>query len=297
MSLFRTPAFRQRSITAFVFVTVMLAGLFWNELSFLVVFGIVAIGCMWEFWEITIPPSKMGFYKKLVGLAAGLAIYYTFYSIFTPTPEYIVRGWRYYIMDGRFYSGFAVTTLFTIILFFSLIILELFDRSRRSFHDVAYIVIAMYYIAFPFGLLHQLVALSGPGFQPRIVFYVLWLNWTNDTCAYIIGARFGKTLVAPAISPKKTWEGLAGGLLGCIATGFLFNYFFKDATYVDWRIIGVIVSVFGALGDLVESMLKRSVGVKDSGSFMPGHGGFLDRFDAFIFVIPFVAIYLTLMIH
>jgi phosphatidate cytidylyltransferase len=120
------------------------------------------------------------------------------------------------------------------------------------------------------------------------------LTWSNDTWAYLIGSKIGKTPLLPRISPKKTWEGTISGFIGCVLTGILIHYTFntKQLSLTDWLILGGIVGILGTIGDLIESMLKRSVGVKDSGSFMPGHGGFLDRFDAFLFVIPFVMIYL-----
>lgn len=295
MSLLQSAVFRQRAITAIVFVAVMLVGLFWNEISFLVVFGIITLGSLWEFWGVTLEKTRLTTLKKIIGLVFGLAIYYTFYTIFTPSQEYIVRGWFQYVIGRQFFSGLAATTLFTIALFFILIIVELFDKSQKSFQNVSYLIAGMFYIAFPFALLHQLVGLSGSGFDPKIVFGILWLVWSNDTGAYIIGSRMGKTPLAPHISPKKTWEGTLGGVFTCIIMGVTLNYLFKGAYHINWSIVAVIVAVFGTLGDLVESMLKRSVGVKDSGSFMPGHGGFLDRFDAFLFSIPFVALYVTII--
>ncbi|TAK40283.1 MAG: phosphatidate cytidylyltransferase, partial [Saprospiraceae bacterium] len=118
------------------------------------------------------------------------------------------------------------------------------------------------------------------------------LTWMNDTGAYIIGSLFGKHLLFSRISPKKTWEGTFGGIAITFLVAFLFCVFTNELRFRDWIILGAIVSIFGSVGDLVESMLKRSVGVKDSGNLLPGHGGVLDRFDAFIFVLPFAAAYL-----
>ena len=134
-------------------------------------------------------------------------------------------------------------------------------------------------------------------FSPNIVAGILFLTWANDSFAYIVGSKIGKTPFFLRISPKKTWEGTIGGAVFCMLTAGIIAQFFTQLSLLDWLVVGAIVAVFGTIGDLVESLLKRSVGVKDSGSFMPGHGGFLDRFDAFIFCIPFVYFYLSVVKH
>ena len=118
------------------------------------------------------------------------------------------------------------------------------------------------------------------------------MTWANDVGAYFVGSKFGKTKLFPRISPKKTWEGSFGGVMMTFLTGWLLSLYIIELNLKDWLILALIVSIFGSIGDLVESMLKRSVGVKDSGTILPGHGGFLDRFDAFIFLLPFAACYL-----
>jgi phosphatidate cytidylyltransferase len=183
----------------------------------------------------------------------------------------------------------------TAILFFPFIFLafiyELFSRSQHPFRNVGFLVLGMVYIGAPFALL-DFIAFENGEFSAVIVFGLLLLTWMNDTGAYLIGSRFGKTKLFPSISPKKTWEGTIGG----IATTFIVAWGFCAVTnqlrLVDWMVLAIIVSLFGGIGDLVESMLKRSIGVKDSGHLLPGHGGVLDRFDAFIFLLPFAAAYL-----
>ena len=124
------------------------------------------------------------------------------------------------------------------------------------------------------------------------IFGVLLLIWSNDTGAYLVGSQLGRHKLMPRISPKKTWEGFVGGVIIAQLIGWAISTYIKDFSLQDWLIIAGITSVFGTMGDLVESMLKRSFDVKDSGSLLPGHGGFLDRFDAFIFLLPFVAAYM-----
>lgn len=127
-------------------------------------------------------------------------------------------------------------------------------------------------------------------YQPWLVLGLLLLVWLNDTGAYFSGKFLGKHLLAPKISPKKTWEGLIGGVIATLITSQLLASFIVDYSREQWLIIGLISS-FGILGDLIESLFKRRADVKDSSSIMPGHGGILDRFDAFQFVIPAIFIY------
>lgn len=121
---------------------------------------------------------------------------------------------------------------------------------------------------------------------------IVLLVWANDTFAYFAGSLLGKHRIAPEISPKKSWEGFAGGLVFALVTAYVLSGFYFSLNPVQWMVVASLVVVFGTLGDFFESWLKRQAGVKDSGSLMPGHGGFLDRFDALIFCLPFVTIYL-----
>lgn len=118
------------------------------------------------------------------------------------------------------------------------------------------------------------------------------LTWLSDTGAYIAGSTMGRTPLFPRISPKKTWEGFVGGAVLVLVSSQILAELMPILRHREWLVIGMLVAVFGSLGDLVESMLKRSLNVKDSGDLLPGHGGILDRFDAFIFLLPFVSAYL-----
>jgi phosphatidate cytidylyltransferase len=138
------------------------------------------------------------------------------------------------------------------------------------------------------------------GSFPFIAFYILpcgiiFSIWINDTMAYIVGSLTGKTPFSK-ISPKKTWEGTGGGALLCVIVIAVAGYFSEYYTIKDWAIIAAICAIFGTAGDLLESKLKRLAGVKDSGSFMPGHGGFLDRFDSLLVAVPFVWMYVKLFV-
>ena len=128
------------------------------------------------------------------------------------------------------------------------------------------------------------------GYDPRRIFALLFLIWASDIGAYAAGKTFGKHKMAPSISPGKTWEGWAGGFLLTLAVGWALGFLLPGLPLAHRLVAAGVVAVFAPLGDLAESMLKRSVGVKDSGRIMPGHGGLLDRFDAFLLVLPVLAL-------
>lgn len=193
------------------------------------------------------------------------------------------------VHDQSSFIAIAAILLFPFI--FSSFIYELYTKSDRPFSNVAFIVLAMVYIGVPFGLL-TFVAFDGGQYYPHLVFALLAMNWINDTGAYMIGSRIGKTPLFPSISPKKTWEGSLGGMAATLLLSLSICNWLGNLRVIDWITLSVIVVVFGSLGDLVESMLKRSVKIKDSGSILPGHGGILDRFDAFIFMLPFATAYI-----
>jgi phosphatidate cytidylyltransferase len=173
-----------------------------------------------------------------------------------------------------------------------LLISEMFLGSEDSFRGVSLIVFGLIYIAMPFAALQFIYCHDDRTIHPHLVMGMLLLVWANDSFAYLIGSRIGKTPLLPRVSPKKTWEGSLGGVLFTFLTGGILYLCFGELSIGNWMMLALIVATFGSLGDLVESMLKRSVGVKDSGNIMPGHGGMLDRFDAFMFMLPFAAAYL-----
>jgi phosphatidate cytidylyltransferase len=260
--------FRQRATTAVVFAAVMIAGIFFGKLTFTLLFSFIGLGMAYEFFTLVLPqfsPRKCGIYAFL-----------------TMTPWWLVQSW---------WSPFDWLPIFVSLIF----LVELFDKnSAKPFEHVGQFALAIFYIGVPMALLKILAfPLENPFESAQIyaknrVFGLLLLTWSVDTFAYLMGSFFGKTPLFPRISPKKTWEGTILGCLLTIGLSAVFSKIFGEWTLRQWLALGVVVAIFGTLGDLVESMLKRSVGVKDSGNLMPGHGGLLDRFDAFIFILPWV---------
>lgn len=279
---------KQRIITAIFFGAAMIGGVYGGKLSFVLLFGVVTAGCAWELMGLLMSggerfrPLRQG-----IGVLLGLCFY------IQAAGEML--GYWNIMQSGSF-------ALFSMMSFCVLIILELFLAGKKPFDHMGYYLLVLVYISLPFTLLAALSTANAgwapfsaaSPYLPNRVFGLLLLVWTNDTFAYFTGSRLGKTKLFERISPKKTWEGTIGGGIGAVLMAWGLSFVFPDFSTPQWLALGVVAAVFGTLGDLVESMLKRSVGVKDSGSLLPGHGGLLDRFDAFIFMIPFA--WLVLMI-
>ncbi len=179
---------------------------------------------------------------------------------------------------------------------FLLFISELWRNKPNPFGNIAFELLGIFYIAFPLSLVMYFfdpLRLSGP-FHYGVVLGFFFILWLNDTGAYFVGSLIGKHKLFERISPGKTWEGSIGGFVFAMLTAWGLSFVFQQLTAPQWLILAMIIVVTGSLGDLVESMLKRSLGIKDSGTFLPGHGGLLDRFDAVFISAPFVFVYLAL---
>lgn len=175
-------------------------------------------------------------------------------------------------------------------------IAELYRKNDYPFQNIAITLFGVIYIAVPLSLL---VLIGFPeksisGYQAHLVMGFFFLLWANDTGAYLTGITIGKHPMFPRISPKKSWEGFSGGLFFTLLVGFIISKYFTSLPMTDWLVIAFLICIFGVWGDLIESMLKRSLNIKDSGNILPGHGGILDRFDSVLFSAPIVFVYLQL---
>ena len=212
------------------------------------------------------------------------------------------------IMGAYFMKCMEITWLVAFICMYLVLAIELFRKEENPFNNIVHTLMPIFWVAIPFTLAG---VANVPLEHKESVLALFILIWCSDTFAYCGGSLFGKHKMFERISPKKTWEGFAiGGLFTCgAAAGLSFIPYFSDAllygaststNVLVWLFFGLIVFVMGTLGDLIESMFKRSYGVKDSGNIMPGHGGMLDRFDSFLLAMPFCMIYwvlLTFIVH
>ena len=287
---------KTRSLTAVVFVVVMLTGLLWNHWSFFILFSVIHFGCWAE-------------YQKLIGLID------PDYTTITPFHKYGVKlaGWcimLYFTSDNISFFGMHLHEIgwfLGLLFFFILPIVELLFAKEIKPKNIGYSAIGLLYISLAWGLMMDLrstfippikdnLLLSPDSWGKVIPIGLICSIWINDTMAYIVGSLIGKTPFSK-ISPKKTWEGTVGGAILCVAVIALLGYFTAPANgyhVIHWIAIAAIAAVVGTAGDLLESKLKRVANVKDSGHIMPGHGGFLDRFDSLLLAIPFVWLYIQL---
>lgn len=178
-----------------------------------------------------------------------------------------------------------------------LLISELYLKKPNPVNNWAYSMLAQLYVALPFALLNVLAFHTNPDtnqveYNPILPLSVFIFIWLSDTGAYCVGSLLGKHRLFERISPKKSWEGSIGGAILAVASSFVLSHFFPFMPLAEWIGLALVVVVFGTWGDLTESLLKRQLGIKDSGNLLPGHGGMLDRFDSALIAIPAVVIYL-----
>ena len=211
-----------------------------------------------------------------------------------------IAAFIYYTFTKRFfYHGFFFNVNLSEMLSLALIpiaAITLFKFPKELYFENGKLIFTVVYLALPFGFALGLPKFSTLDPEKTFtleVFMLFVLIWSSDTFAYLTGKFFGKHKMAPKISPKKTWEGFAGGVVLTLILGFFVEHYFPELRG-NWMIVGLLVSIFAPLGDLVESQLKRSFAVKDSGNIIPGHGGVLDRLDSFIICAPVVYLYFIL---
>jgi phosphatidate cytidylyltransferase len=267
--------FWTRTFAGIVFLIVLIGSIVWSEYSFFVLFLFLSTMGTIEFYNVA---KKSSFSpQKWIGVMISVLLYSATYCI--------VKGY----LDPMYMFAF-----FPLILF--VFIFELFRKTQHPIQNIAYTVLGIFYVSIPFALLHLMVFDSITlNYNFHFILGAFIIIWSNDTGAYLTGLKFGRTKLFERISPKKTWEGSIGGFVFAMVAAFFISRNFIDISFYNWLVIAFINVVTGSLGDLVESMLKRSVNIKDSGNIIPGHGGILDRFDSFLFSAPFVVAYLMLM--
>jgi len=263
--------FWQRTLTGSLFVTVMVASTLWNEWSFFGLLFMVNFLCLLEFFELVLPDKN--WIEKYLGVIAGSVINLMFI--------FIIRGnlslaWFYHLIP----------------VFLFLFLVKLFENTGREFETLAFQLLGIFYICFPLSMLADFGYFNSLSYSYSLPLGFFILQWASDTFAYLTGRQFGKHRLFERVSPKKSWEGLFGALFLTVGMGYVLSLLWDDLSAVDWMVVAAIVVVFGTLGDLVESLLKRNLGIKDSGSILPGHGGVLDRFDGVFVSAPAVYFYL-----
>ena len=277
--MFKMKNIFTRTISGIIFVYIVIGSILLGPLTFAIMMTVVLIWAMLEFYSIVMKDFFNG--AKLLGTMSGALIF--------------IVGF-YYAQNS------APASLFLLIipLLVLLLISQLYSKCTHPFSDIAYTITGVVYIALPLTLLTGMTfpsidANSDVKYTPDILLGFFILLWTNDTFAYLTGIMFGKRRLFERISPKKSWEGFLGGLIFTVAFSLLIAKLLPIMHVYHWMAVAVIIVVFGVYGDIVESLLKRSMDIKDSGKFLPGHGGILDRFDSVFLAAPMLFFYLKMM--
>ena len=261
--------FYLRTLTGIAIVTIIVSAVIFGVYSFLFLCLIINFFALLEFYHL----FQIKSYRKVFAIIVSMALLLST-CLFRSN-----------------YFDFSII-LVNLPLISFIFISELYLKSDNPFSNLAFSFLGMIYITLPFILLFN-CAFFKDVYHPEIILGYFFLLWANDTAAYVCGSLFGKYPLSSRVSPNKTWEGSAGGAILVMIFVFINYTFFHAIPLSGWIIIGVIVIVMGTLGDLVKSLMKRSLNVKDSGKILPGHGGILDRFDSLIGSVPFVYLYLT----
>jgi phosphatidate cytidylyltransferase len=269
--------FVTRGLSASVFVAVLLSAVYFNYWIASVFFAVVSCICFHEFGKLA---EKLGTQVFKVGgyLLGGVLILFNLSSSLSEVNNSVIL---------------QVVLLLSVVMLGSI---ALFSKVEKPFHAACFTLFGVMYCFLPFTLLMQIPILSKTlamqDYQALTILGLIFLIWANDTFAYIGGSLIGKNKMYERVSPGKTWEGTLVGVVCCIGVGFILSFAGTYKNVFVWPCIAAIVGVFGTIGDLIESLLKRQAGVKDSGAIMPGHGGALDRFDSLIVAAPVVFVFL-----
>lgn len=270
-----------RTITGIIFVGAVVASFLRPE-AMVLLFSIVTGLTVWEFTGLVNARPEVTINRFICTVAA---IYFFF-------------AMTYFCSD--LYGGAAKSVVFIpyLVTIVYLLVAELYLKQKNPINNWAYTMLSQMYIALPFSLLNVLAFTATPNGQVRfnslLPLSVFVFLWVNDTGAYCVGSLLGRHKLFPRISPGKSWEGSIGGAVFVLAAAYAISYFLDGTmlTTPEWLGLGLVVVVFGTWGDLVESLFKRTLDIKDSGNILPGHGGMLDRFDSSLLAIPAAVVYL-----
>ena len=269
----RYSELNRRVISALIGAFVILSSLFYGQWAYFVVFLLISALAQWEFYRLVRIQSYVP--VRILGVFVGGLLFVL---------SFLIESGR---LDRDFY--FAIFPMASIIFLY-----KLYKKNDPNpFLNIALFYLGISYVSVPFTLMNVIVFNDG-SYSYQILMGLLLIIWASDTGAYFAGSAFGKTKLFERISPKKTWEGLVGGAI--VASGFAIglSIYYAELNLIEWIIVAGIVVVAGNYGDLVESLFKRSMAIKDSGNAIPGHGGFLDRFDSLILSVPFIVLFLKL---
>ena len=270
-----------RALTGIIFVVVLVSAICIHPIFFLILFCIITGLTLWEFGGL-VKHYENANLQRAVNVLGGV---YLFIATFVYT-----NG----LTDGKIFLPYLLFIMLTMIA-------ELYYKAPNPINNWAFTLFAQVYCAGSFSMLNFIGAEPGtPGvmsYTPLFIMAIFIFVWLDDTGAYLVGSLIGKRKLFERISPKKSWEGFFGGLILVLASSQAFAWFAPEISQMNWLGLAATVVLFGTWGDLIESLLKRTLGVKDSGNVLPGHGGMLDRFDSVMLAVPASYIYIDLFIR
>ena len=259
-----------RAISGAVYILLLVSATMYSSNSFLLFFGVLLVLAVIEF-------CKLVTLKSIIPLLVSIGLFILFNLSYTNKTN-----------DILILLATLLVTLKAIVF--------LFDKKNKPIDSLSKYVYLIGYVTLPFILITKLPFVEN-NYNPKIILSIFILIWVNDTFAFLVGKTFGKHKLFEKVSPKKTIEGFIGGFIFSIITGVILAKYLMLQSYFHWVSIAILASVFGTLGDLVESKFKRIANVKDSGNIMPGHGGVLDRLDSIIFVAPIVYLFYQILFY
>ena len=262
----------QRAITSLVGAALILAALIYSDWTYFLIFATILGMSQMEFYKLSGLDGMLPL--KSFGTILGLLI---FTLTFLVEKEQFPHEYLYLIFP-------LVSLTFFI---------KLYKKTdKKPFTGVAYTYLGIFYVAVPISLLNLAVFSVDGLYHYEILIGCLLILWASDSGAYFAGTRFGKTKLFERVSPKKSWEGFLGGAFSAIVVAFVLSQYFVVLEDWKWLVIAGIIIIAGTYGDLIESLFKRSIEIKDSGSVLPGQGGFMDRFDGLLLSAPFITAFL-----
>jgi len=268
--------FWQRTITGAFFVVVLLGAVLWNKYSFAGLFFMVCVLGLREYAVLFKDRKyKPNLWGTVIG-GSGIALIWSINCLY-------LRHDFFEPYEKGLLLGFFIIP----------IIVEFISSRKPSANNVGLSLAGIVYINLGIICFVSIGLMPDRAYNAPLVLGFLIILWSSDTFAYLTGRAFGKTPLAPKISPKKTWEGSIGGAICTLGISYILFKTIGQLNLLEWLGFALIIIVFGTFGDLIESRFKRILGVKDSGNILPGHGGILDRFDSLLFAAPFVLIFLT----
>jgi phosphatidate cytidylyltransferase len=265
-----------RGLTGFLYVALITGSILLSQYTFAGLFSIIVFFCLKEFYGLINSLHKVNIH-----------------------PVHSLGGVLLFVSVYLYVSGMLSPAILAVYLLYPLILLVsgLYTRQADPLAYIASVFMGQCYIALPFALLNFLAFPADASYYPLFLLSLFVFIWVNDTGAFAIGMLLGKHRLFPRISPKKSWEGFFGGLFFTAVSSFIFAHYEPLIPYYHWVAVAVLVAVFGTFGDLVESLIKRTIGIKDSGNALPGHGGFLDRLDSLLLAVYAPLLYMMVVIQ